>query len=43
MRWTVKDAEPGEAFAFWPGDVAGAFGAGRPHIQHLSDLMPPDA
>lgn len=24
QRWTVKDVHPGQAFAFWPGDVEAA-------------------
>jgi hypothetical protein len=24
MRWTVKDDQPGETFAFWPADVQAA-------------------
>jgi hypothetical protein len=27
-RWTVKDGHPGEAFAFWPPDIGGAFDDG---------------
>ena len=43
-RWTVKDGQPGEAFAFWPvgaGHAAQGEGRGecRPPVRHLREKL----